>query len=89
MSDPSAWAPSIGYDQFVRDSYVYLHDNIVSLTMGYKWPQQFFNDAAAVARNNRDPYMFLYIAVFTIGWTMLRNAFTDYIVKVTFHSTIA
>lgn len=82
MSDTWSWTASIGYEQFVRDSCTYFSHSFSLLTTGYKFPGQFWTDASAVARNNRDPYMFLYLALFTIGWTMLRNAFTDYIVKV-------
>lgn len=82
MSNHSNWSPSISYDQFAVDSYVYFSDNVHQLRTVYRFPQQFFEDVVTVTRNNKDPLFIIYIALFTVGWTMLRSAFTNYLVKV-------
>lgn len=82
MTNHSNWSPSICYDQFAVDSYVYLSDNLHQLRTEYRFPQQFFADVITVTLNNKDPLMFIYIVLFTVGWTMLRSAFTNYLVNV-------
>lgn len=72
---------SVGYYQFAVDSYVYLSDNLHHLTTNYRFTQQFFEDIIAATRNN-NPLIFIYIALLTVGWTMLRYVFTDYLIKV-------
>lgn len=82
MNNHSYWSASVGYGQFAVDSYVYLSDNLHQLRTEYRFPQQFFEDVITVTSNNNDPLMFIYLTMFAVGWTTLRNAFRDYLVKV-------
>lgn len=82
MTNHTYWSPSTRYDQFVVDSYVYLSDNFHQLQTENRISSQFFQEVIAVTRNNKNPLIFFYIALFTVGWTVLRRVFTDYLVKV-------
>lgn len=73
---------SVRYDQFAVDSYVYFSDNLHHLRTEYRFPQQFFEDVIAVISNNKDPMLLIYLTLFAVGWTLLRTAFTDHLIKV-------
>lgn len=87
MSNHSNWSSSVGYGQFVLDSYAYFSNHLHQLRTEYRFPQQFFEDFIIVVGNNTDPLLtFTCIVLVAIFLTGLRYAFTKFLIKVQFQS---